>query len=287
MHIIRILRDHLGLTQTQLAQRSGISYTDLYRMEKEDPFGKITKYQQLAESLKTTIQSLVMNDPKSVPLSFFDQPRSIEFTESSTVKRLHIGREGEETVLEMERSRLRNTSQALSELVLPYYKMKGTYPGFDILSFNEDGSPIYIEVKTTEQDDTVSFELTKNEYDAAKKITENGSTYLIYHFSYWGTSNQKLDIYNFTDMLLEGRISPAKYICNIRPKPETMCGIVYYREKMEMSQIELANMTGISAPNLCKYEQGRTISVSACKKLSHFFNVTIDDLLKEYPVDYP
>lgn len=71
MHVIRILRDHLGLTQTELAKRSGLTHADVNEMENKEPYGFITKYKKLADALHTSIQSLVMNDPSSVPLSFF------------------------------------------------------------------------------------------------------------------------------------------------------------------------------------------------------------------------
>ena len=198
---------------------------------------------------------------------------------------MHLGRQGEELVLQMETMKLQNISPNLSKLVLPYYKMKGSHPGFDILSFNENGTPVCIEVKTSEQDDSIGFQLTKNEHDAARKLIDKGYTYLIYHFSFWGTPKAKLTIYNFAQMMSEDRITPAKYVCNIKQKPEHVSGIVYYREKMGISQNELAAITSIPATSLCKYEQGQTISVNACVKLSKYLDVSIDDLLKEYPTN--
>lgn len=273
------------MTQTDIAKRAGLTHADVNEMENKDPYGFITKYQKLADALQTSVQSLVMNDPRSVPLSFFKQKRSVKYSVTPQNDRVLLGREGEECVFQMEKERLRGISPVLSKLVLPYYMMKGPYPGFDILSFNNDGTPVFIEVKTSEQDDHVGFQLTKNEYDAAKKVISKGYTYPVYHFSFWNTPNQQLVIYDFEQMLLEKRISPAKYACSISKKPTSVTGIVHYREMLGITQCELAERTGIPATSLCKYEQGQTISVEACAKLTTFFNVPIDDLLRQYPTN--
>ena len=154
-----------------------------------------------------------------------------------------------------------------------------------MLSFDDDGSPLFIEVKTSELEDCIGFFLTTNEYNAARKLTSKRYTYLVYHFSFWNSPDQKLDIYDFKQMLLGQRISPTKYTCSVSERPSTITGIVYYREMMGISQHELAERTGIPAGSLCKYEQGQTISVSTCAKLTNFFNVPIDDLLKIYPAN--
>ena len=155
-------------------------------------------------------------------------------------------------------------SPVLSKLVLPYYKLKSSLPGFDILSFDENGTPLCIEVKTSEQEDDIGFHLTKNEHDAARKLIDKGYTYLFYHLSYWDTPTQKLDIYDFKQMVSENRITAEKYMCNVRPKPISVIGIVHYRKMMGLLQNELAKMTNIPATSLCKYEQGQNVSVKVC-----------------------
>lgn len=216
-------------------------------------------------------------------LSFFDQDSAIKYSIAPQSSKALLGREGEEYVFQMEKKKLHETSSVLSKLVLPYYKMKGSYPGFDILSFDTDGAPVCIEVKTSTQDDHIGFYLTPNEYDAAEKIVSKGYSYLIYHFSFWNSPKQQLDIYDFRQMLVEKRITPTKYTCSVSERPTSITGIVHYRELMGITQCELAERTGIPATSLCKYEQGQNISVEACAKLTNFFKVPIDDLLRIYP----
>jgi hypothetical protein len=254
-------------------------------MEHRQPYGQITKYQRLAAELGTTVHSLVMNSIKDVPLSFFEKNPEIRYTEIPVTERMILGRQGEELAFQIEKDRLKDISNTMSKLVLPYFKMKGFFPGYDILSYQEDGTPICIEVKTSESDEQLYFQLTKHEYEAAVTKTNEGYKYYIYHFTAWGTSRQQLQIYDFEDMLKEDRISPVKYVCNLREKIYEVNGIVYFRRLMNISQKELSQQTGIPTSTLCKYELGtHIISVSASAILAEFFQVTIDQLLQMYPI---
>ena len=64
--------------------------------------------------------------------------------------RRDLGRAGEETVVEIERHRLRSIGQdRLARMVEHVSVTKGDGLGYDILSFNERGEERFIEVKTT------------------------------------------------------------------------------------------------------------------------------------------
>lgn len=73
MHLIQIVRNYLGLTQQELAQRVGITQADLCEMEIKPPYGRIDKYQRLSNYLGIPVHALVTNDCTLVPLSFFDK----------------------------------------------------------------------------------------------------------------------------------------------------------------------------------------------------------------------
>ncbi len=88
---------------------------------------------------------LVTNDCARVHLSFFETHDHAPYPEEIARK----GWDGEEAVFEMERERLMSTSPSLASLVIPYYKVKQQPPGYDILSFNDQGRPVAIEVKTS------------------------------------------------------------------------------------------------------------------------------------------
>ena len=78
MHIIQVVRNYLGLSQKELAQRAGVAQPDLCEMETKEPYGRIDKYKRLSEYLGIPIHALVTNDCTLIPLSFFDlhPPRS-------------------------------------------------------------------------------------------------------------------------------------------------------------------------------------------------------------------
>ena len=227
-----------------------------------------------------------MNDPCSVPISFLENSPLPEYTSVNTTDNTIIGRAGEDEAFRIEQNRLMNISPILSGLVLPYYKMKVSAPGFDILSYENDGTPIYIEVKTTEKEEANNFQLTKHEYDVALSLTNSGRKYLIYFFMAWGSENEKLDIIDFSELISQKRVQPVKYLCNIRERDSVVSGLVYHRKMLDISQAELSARTGIPASTLCKYELGtNAISAEACVKLAKYFHISVDDLLKQYAVD--
>ena len=155
---------------------------------------------------------------------------------------------------------------------------------YDIVSFIEDGTPFYIEVKTGEVGNN-SPQLTGCEYQTANKLTNLGYEYWIYHCSCWGAKDQMFEKHLFRTLRDENRIEPVRYICDFRPSKNTENGIVHFRKQMGISQIEAANMLEIPASCLCKYETGENqCPVTAFEKMSNLYQVTIDALLGDYPV---
>lgn len=175
MHIIQILRSYLGITQQELAQKAGISQPDLCEMEIKTPYGRIDKYQRLSDYLGISVRALVTNDCRLVSSSFFERHPPRTYTEKGGTANMELGRSGEDAVFDLERHRPAQINTSLASLVLPFYKLRHR-PGYDILSFDESGVPIFIEVKTT-TDDNPDFALTKQEYLTACKLTKAGEKY--------------------------------------------------------------------------------------------------------------
>lgn len=89
-----------------------------------------------------------------------------------------LGYKGEEFVIDVEKKRLNSLGR--SDLAAKVYwlsKEKGDGAGYDIDSFDIDGSPIFIEVKTTRGDIAVPFYISNNEIAVAQ---EKGESYKIY-----------------------------------------------------------------------------------------------------------
>lgn len=95
------------------------------------------------------------------------------------IQKKEIGEAGESLVIQYEKSNL--SSFGLSDFAGRVKKVKDGM-GYDILSFNKDGSTKYIEVKTTTRDATVPFDLSLNEYLFAQDNEENYYIYRLYNY---------------------------------------------------------------------------------------------------------
>lgn len=281
MHIIQVVRNYLGLSQLELAKKAGLSQPDLCEMETKEPYGRIDKYQRLSNYLGIPIHALVTNDCTQIPDSFFDKHPHPSYTETVSGRSQELGRGGEDTALFLEKERLKQIHPNLAKLIQPYYKLRYR-PGYDILSFDTNGKPIFIEVKTTTEDNP-DFVLTKQEYQVASKMTAKGETYQIYRFSNWGKQNQKLDVYDFRDLKEHWDFSPATYLCSSSKAEPVISGITYHREACGMSKGELADYLGIKTPDLWRYENDkRQCPVGVYRKIASILNVTIDQLLEPH-----
>ena len=96
-----------------------------------------------------------------------------------------LGRLGEEFVLELERRRVHDglARPDLSKSVEWTSEIKGDGAGYDIASFNEDGSARYIEVKTTGLGKAFPFYITANEMRCSEALRESFHLYRVFRFS--------------------------------------------------------------------------------------------------------
>lgn len=93
--------------------------------------------------------------------------------EKAQKEKAKIGLLGEEVVIQHENERLFKIGKK-AELVS---KTKGDGLGYDVLSYNDDGSKRYIEVKSTNSSERTTFYITATELAACKKY---GEAYYIY-----------------------------------------------------------------------------------------------------------
>jgi len=103
-----------------------------------------------------------------------------------------LGAAGEEWVIRYERRRLEAANQkGLADRVRHVSKEIGDGLGYDITSFDVDGSPIRIEVKTTNRGISVPFFLSSREIDVAK---EQGRQFRLYRVFNFGTASPQIYI---------------------------------------------------------------------------------------------
>ena len=284
MHVVTILRYYLGITQMELAEKSGVSFVDVNEIENKPINGLIDKYCRLAECLHVPVHTIVMNDVLGVPETFFDQERNAKYTNPQKSQNGCLGRLGEERVFRQEQERVAQINPTLAKLVIPAYKIRGSR-GYDIISYKADGTPFFIEVKTSESDNS-SPQLTRCEYEVANKLTGQGYEYWIYYHSGWGTEDMTFEKYLFRTLQEEKRLEPVRYLCDFRPRKNVENGILHFRRRMGISQAEAAGILDIPASCLCKYETGENqCPVTAYQKMSRLYQVKIDELLQEYPAE--
>ena len=86
-------------------------------------------------------------------------------------------------VIEFEQNRLNELGlDDLSREVVHTSVVQGDGAGYDILSFNEDGTPRYIEVKTTRGSLNTDFYMSPNEINFSEKYPDNFFLYRVYDF---------------------------------------------------------------------------------------------------------
>lgn len=286
MHLLTITRAYLGLSQTALAKAVGITQADLSEMETWEPYGKIDKYLRISSYLGIPVDTILKNDYRSFPEFFFDLHPAPQYLPEPKAPDQLLGRKGEEFILRREQDRVAQSYPALSRLILPYFKMRESSPGYDILTFDDNGQPYYLEVKTSIYD-TNGFRFTNHELDVAEKLTKAGERYQICYISNWETPEQTEQDILFADLRKTHRISPCYYFCRPIPKPKMtkVTGLAYFRRLRGMLQADVALALGIPACELSLFETGqRKPKVGVYLKASEVLETTVDELLAQYDV---
>lgn len=124
-------------------------------------------------------------------------------------RRKRIGNRGELIVLALEKQRLTAAGRADLAGRIVHVADRDDTAGYDVLSFNDDGTPRYIEVKsTTAPDLSPGFYLTANELDKSLKL-QNFFVYLV--FSAVSTSPRVLPLRQPTFNGLDFSLRPLMY----------------------------------------------------------------------------
>ena len=122
-----------------------------------------------------------------VPSSYLELKGSeaedfIRWLDNNAEKR-RIGDLGEQFALKFERKRLENIGkEKLASRIKHIASEKGDGAGFDIESYNEDGTTRFIEVKTTKGSLGQSIYITRNELEKSKMEKDNFFLYRIYDY---------------------------------------------------------------------------------------------------------
>jgi len=128
----------------------------------------------------------------------------------------NIGNIGERLVFEFEKKRLSELGKTnLAQSVKHISVTEGDGTGYDIRSYNADGSVRYIEVKTTKHGSNTDFYMSPNEVEFSKKFHENYFIYRVYNLNekkltgyFYKSKGNVLDMYNIEPT--EYRVYPSR-----------------------------------------------------------------------------
>ena len=110
-------------------------------------------------------------------------PLRIDFVKLEADKR-DLGRAGEEAVVRFERDRLlAQGRQRLARMVEHVSLTRGDGLGYDVLSFDEHGDELLIEVKTTRRPREFPFLITRNEVALSAEVPDRFRLYRVYDFN--------------------------------------------------------------------------------------------------------
>lgn len=121
------------------------------------------------------------------------------------IERKEIGNSGEELVLDFERKILEEAG--LNDLAKQIKKVKDG-EGYDIHSYFKDGSPKFIEVKTTMGDEKTPFDISSNEVSFSDL---NLGKYFIYRLYNYNSERNTADFFIIENLKEERKLIPTSF----------------------------------------------------------------------------
>jgi len=138
--------------------------------------------------LITDFSKVIVEPPKNEDISSINENRVVRFKNSinyleKEVQNSLLGAAGEEFVIACERDRLiRSGKENLADKIERISETQGDWAGFDILSFEEDGTDRYIEAKTTRYGKSIPFFITPNELAFSERNSQRYHLYRVFNY---------------------------------------------------------------------------------------------------------
>jgi len=175
------MRRRFNLTQKQISKKTNLTQNDISRMERGNFSHGMEKFLTLSHFFDIPLEALLYNNIKLV-LRTFRAPTKAEHKLSKYYTTLRkkqeiTGIKGEEWVYQLELEKLKETDYR--HAVNPNYA-DDVDAHFDLLSFDEDGTNILIEVKTTTGEADEAFFISADELKKAKECLNNRSRYEVH-----------------------------------------------------------------------------------------------------------
>ena len=169
------------LPTDQQLQSDLLEIVGIYNAIMEDPLRP--EIEQLIQSVvpaPTSIDQIEVRDfePRSAKKGVKGTSRAAGRQRYSPQSR-KVGDAGEQAVLRYEKFKLESCGRQDLVPKICHHAADGEFPGWDITSYDEDGTPIFIEVKSSIGSSVSAIDITSNEWRAATASTNQGR-YFIY-----------------------------------------------------------------------------------------------------------
>lgn len=185
---------------------------DLYSLFKKDAEASpiipsiqdfLAAYEDAPEPVDTSTSSIT--EPRAIYV-----PEKVNFLEIEA-NNIELGDAGEQFVINFEKARLiRAGKEYLAERIEQVSVTQGPSAGFDILSFEENGSDRYIEAKTTKNGKNTPFYVTPNELRFSQ---ENAKGYHLYRVFKYRTDPKLFSLQGDLEGLCDLR--PSEYVARV------------------------------------------------------------------------
>jgi hypothetical protein len=189
----RTIRVHFGSDLRDALVENGLDVGDVitvgydgqtgFSLETEPQFGEIQKFAGLRGPGE--LSKIFVEPPPPRKRKGGKAPsltKGVQQAQKDAANR-KLGEAGERFVLQLERLRLKAANRPhLARKVIWSSRKSGDGLGFDIRSFDDDGKPIYIEVKTTNGSIGTPFFITSNELWVAQKRKASFRLYRLFDF---------------------------------------------------------------------------------------------------------
>lgn len=181
------------------------------KMRKQAELREILREQERLQKFlnrKTTPnRSVKKNKPRAKKSKIISPEKLSQILSQKT----ELGRIGEKLILEELRDRLKGTIyQPFSDKFIHVAEQHGDGAGYDILAYNENAEPIYVEVKTT----TAKYpaaKFSKNELDFAAQHENNYVLFLVYNLNTTDFTYEYEEIYGFSSIKEQLDFLPTDY----------------------------------------------------------------------------
>lgn len=191
LNVLYYMRNRRMLSQKELANETELTANDISRLENGNLGAGIEKPIALAKYFSISLEALVFNKLEDVLANLTEGPEinhkllgRINMLQKS---RDNLGRDGETWVFQQEVKKLKGTKFANG--VIPFWNDEDAH--FDILSFDCDGTPIIIEVKSTNGRASKNFFMTIGELMKARECAANGTRYEVHRVHHFGNSKKR------------------------------------------------------------------------------------------------